>query len=146
MKKLLSALLVFFFLQTQSYARANQSSLNDAFMQMANEIAQGKMNSEQIVSKAKELVREAKAAGVTEEQFVSQLSEKMALNMSAEDVRKTVDELKANPSLVKVQEIAQSLEKVQNGDKVLMVLLTFALLSALWIGIFFLLTDPFFPL
>ncbi|MEY3900827.1 MAG: hypothetical protein RL189_133 [Pseudomonadota bacterium] len=145
MKKLFAALLVFFFLQTQNVARANPAGLDVSFAQMASEVTQGKLSSTEIVSKAKQAVSSARASGMTEEQFVAHLSKKLALNMSDEDVRQTVEDLRANHSPSKISELAESLRNTQKDDKVLMVLLTFALLSALWIGIFFILADPHFP-
>lgn len=145
MKKLFAALLVFFFLQTQNVARANPAGLDVSFAQMASEVTEGKLSSAEIISKAKQAVSSARASGMSEEQFVAHLSQKLALNMSDGDVRKTVEDLRADHSPSKISELAESLRKTQKDDKVLMVLLTFALLSALWIGIFFILADPHFP-
>lgn len=145
MKKIISALLVFFFLHTQSIARAQQGQMDLDFSRMATQITQGQLNSDEIIAQAHRAVADAKAAGVTEEEFVSKLSEKLALNMSAEDVRKTVEDMKADHSPSKISQLAESLKNNQKGDKFLMVLLTFALLTALWIGIFFILADPHYP-
>ncbi len=146
MKRFFSALLVLFFLQTQSYARANTHALNTEFNQLAHGIIDGQMNAESIVSHAKKIVSQARASGVSEEQFLGALSEKMSLNMSKEKIAASIEEMRSNPSEAKVEEIAKQLENNRSGDKVFMVLLTFALMSMLMIGIFFLLVDPNFPL
>jgi hypothetical protein len=70
----------------------------------------------------------------------------MSLNMSKEKIAASIEEMRSNPSEAKVEEIAKQLENNRSGDKVFMVLLTFALMSMLMIGIFFLLVDPNFPL
>ena len=145
LKKIIAALLVFFFVQTQSVARASQGSLNQSFNQMALEVSEGKLTAPEIIARARNIVSAAKESGITEQEFISSLSEKMALNMSQEDINASVDELRGQRSEAKIQEIAQSLENNQNGDKVFMVLLTFALLSVLWVGIFFLLAGPHYP-
>ncbi len=144
MKRLFSALLVLFFLQTQSYARANTPALKTDFNQLAHEIIEGQINAESIVAKARKIVVAARASGMSEEEFLNTLSEKMSLNMSKEQISSSVAELRAAPSETKVQQLAQQLEQNRSGDKVFMVLLTFALMSLLMVGIFFLLTDPFF--
>ncbi|MEN9808448.1 MAG: hypothetical protein RLZZ488_15 [Pseudomonadota bacterium] len=145
MKKLIAALLVFFFLQTQNVARANPAGLDVSFAQLASEVTQGKLSSAEIISKSKQVVGSARASGMTEEQFVAHLSKKLALNMSEEDVLKTVEDLRADHSPTKISELAESLRNTQKDDKVLMVLLTFALLTALMLGIFFILADPHYP-
>lgn len=149
MKKLIATLLVFLFLQVQSFARANPtgatSQLETSFSQMAAQVSQGSLKSQEIIDQAKQIVGEAKASGVSEHEFISVMSKKLSLNMSDSDVEKTIADLKANPSQAKIQDLAQQLEKAQSGDKFLMVLLTFAIMSAIMIGIFFLLADPNFP-
>lgn len=145
MKKIFSAFLMFLFLQTQTFAFASQPALETSFSKMASEITQGKMTGNEIIDNAQRIVSDAKSAGVTEKEFLSAMSKKMALNMSDEDVEKTIADLRAHPSTSKIQDIASALEKTNKEDKFLMVLLTFALLSALWIGIFFILADPHWP-
>jgi hypothetical protein len=145
LKRIISAILVFFFVQTQSVARASQGNLNQSFNQMAHEVSQGHLTASEIIAKAKNIVTAARESGITEQEFIASLSEKMALNMSQEDINASIDELRIYRSELKIQEIAQSLENNQNGDKVFMVLLTFALLSLLWVGIFFILAGPHYP-
>lgn len=145
MKKLLSMLLVLSIFQVQGWARASQGTLDTSFAQMASEISNGKLDKEGIVNRAKEIVVDAKASGMTEEEFISKMSQKMALNMSDADVAKTVSELKEKPSMAKIDELASQLSTVKSGDKFLMVLLTFAIMSALLIGFFFLIADPHYP-
>lgn len=112
---------------------------------MAHEVSQGHLTASEIIAKAKNIVTAARESGITEQEFIASLSEKMALNMSQEDINASIDELRIYRSELKIQEIAQSLENNQNGDKVFMVLLTFALLSLLWVGIFFILAGPHYP-
>jgi Ca2+-binding EF-hand superfamily protein len=136
---------MFLFLQTQTYALASTSALDNSFSKMASQITQGKMTSQNIIDEAHRMVGDAKKSGVTEKEFLTSMSKKLSLNMSEDDVEKTIADLRANPSSAKIQDLASALEKTQSDDKVLMVLLTFALLSALWIGIFFILAAPHWP-
>jgi hypothetical protein len=136
---------MFLFLQAQTSALASQSGLETSFSRMASEISQGKMTSQNIIDEAQRLVGDAKQSGVTEKEFLTTMSKKLSLNMSDEDVEKTIADLRERPSSAKINELAAALEKNQSEDKFLMVLLTFALLSALWIGIFFILADPHWP-
>ncbi|NBW81208.1 hypothetical protein EBR21_05585 [bacterium] len=145
MKKILSFLLVLAMFHVQGWARASQGTLDNSFAQMATDISNGKLDKESIVNRAMDIVGEAKASGVSEEEFIGKMSQKLALNMSDADVAKTVAELKEKPSTVKIDELASQLSTVKSGEKFLLVLLTFALLSALWIGIFFLIADPHYP-
>lgn len=150
MKKIVATLLVFLFVQVQSFARANPtgatSQLETSFSQMAAQVTQGSLKSQQIIDQAKQIVVEAKAAGISEQEFISVMSKKLSLNMSDADVEQTITDLKSNPTQAKIQDLAEQLEKAQSGDKFLMVLLTFALMSALMIGIFLLIADPNFSL
>ena len=108
MKKIIASLLVFFFVQTQSAARAGTFNMDTQFQQLAHDISTSQNNADQIIEKATKAVTEAKAAGVTEKEFLSTLSQKMALNMSAEEIQSSIDELKATHSPEKVRELALS--------------------------------------
>ncbi|MBM3383274.1 MAG: hypothetical protein FJY29_12690 [Betaproteobacteria bacterium] len=146
MKRIFSVLLVLFFLQTQSYARANTHGFKNDFNQLAHEIMDGQMKADEIVSKAKNLVSTARSSGVSETELLKTLSEKMSLNMSEEEIASSIADLRSNPSEIKVQQLAKQIEQNQTGDKVFMVLLTFALMSLLMVGIFFLIADPSYPI
>ena len=143
MKKIIASLLVFFFVQTQSAARAGTFNMDTQFQQLAHDISTSQNNADQILEKATKAVTEAKAAGVTEQEFLSTLSQKMALNMSAEEIQSSIDELKATHSPEKVRELAQNLAQNQTGDKFIQVLITFAILSLLMVGLFYLIAWPF---
>ena len=91
MKRIISALLVFFFVQTQSVARASQGNLNQSFNQMAHEVSQGHLTASEIIAKAKNIVTAARESGITEQEFIASLSEKMALNMSQEDINASIE-------------------------------------------------------
>ena len=143
MKKIIASLLVFFFVQTQSAARAGTFNMDNQFQQLAHDISTSQNNADQIIEKATKAVTEAKAAGVTEKEFLSTLSQKMALNMSAEEIQSSIDELKATHSPEKVRELAQNLAQNQTGDKFIQVLITFAILSLLMVGLFYLIAWPF---
>jgi hypothetical protein len=143
LKKIIASLLVFFFFQTQSAARAGTFNMNSQFHQLAHEISRTENSAEGILEKATQAVSDAKASGVTEQEFLSTLSEKMALNMSPEEIQSSIDELKATRSPEKVRELAQTLAQNQSGDKFIQVLITFALLSLLMIGLFYIIASPY---
>lgn len=68
---------------------------------------------------------------------MADLSEKMALNMTPEEVAKTVEELKTDHSPARISDIARSLEEQGQQQGFVMVLVTFVLLTALWLAIFY---------
>ncbi|MEY4065934.1 MAG: hypothetical protein RIR26_2142 [Pseudomonadota bacterium] len=117
--------------------------MNTQFHQLAHDISSTQLNADQIIAKATQAVTDAKSAGVSEQQFLSELSEKMSLNMSTEEIQSSIDELKATRSQEKVRELAQNLVQNQNGDKFIQVLITFALLSLLMIGLFYIIAAPY---
>ncbi|NBW81480.1 hypothetical protein EBR21_06970 [bacterium] len=86
MKKLISFLLVLALLQVQGWARASQGTLETSFARMASEISNGKLDKESIVNRAMDIVGEAEASGMSEEEFLRMMSEKLALNISDADV------------------------------------------------------------
>ncbi|MEY2987923.1 MAG: hypothetical protein RJB13_1444 [Pseudomonadota bacterium] len=142
MRKVIATLLTVLFFHTQAFARSQPSSLSADFNQLASEIVESSLTADQIIERSKEFVANAKSNGVTEQELLKKLSEKMSLQLSPEEIEQSIAELRSQPSELKLQALAQEIVEVQNGDKVFMVLLTFALLSMLWVGIFFILAGP----
>lgn len=143
MKKLIAALLVLFFIHGQSIARAGTFDLNSRFGELAIDVSNSKLSADELLEKSKAAVTEARNSGMTEEEFVAKLSEKMSLGLTQEEIRTSLEEIRSNPTQEKVQDIANKLTQKQNGDKFIQVLITFALLSLLWVGIFFILAAPY---
>ena len=79
MKKILSFLLVLAMVHVQGWARASQGTLDNSFAQMATDISNGKLDKESIVNRAMDIVGEAKASGVSEEEFIGKMSQKLAI-------------------------------------------------------------------
>lgn len=143
MKKLISALLVMLFVYTQSSARAGTFDFNSRFNEIAHEISSSRLNSDELIDKSKNTIIQAKESGMTEEDILSKLSEKMALGLTQDEIRDSLEDLRSNPSQQKIQDIANQLTQKQDGDKFIQVLITFALLSLLLIGLFWIIAAPY---
>ncbi|MEY3902204.1 MAG: hypothetical protein RL189_1510 [Pseudomonadota bacterium] len=138
MRKIIAALLIFFLVQNQSIARANTANLDNAFAQMVSEISQGKLSPDEIVGSATQAVRSAKAAGMSEEELVSYISKKLALNMSDEDVQKAIEDMRSDHSPAKISQLAESLRNTpKSTESIVLVIMVSFLLGVLWIGVVF---------
>jgi hypothetical protein len=139
MKKIVSLVVVFFFVSTQAFARSGSPVLNDGFMTLVEEISSGSMSSEEIVARSRAMVQEARNSGVSQEQFVSALSEKMALSLTPAEIASSLEDVKANHSEARIQELARTLEAQAGQQQFWPVLITFVVLSILWVAIFYML-------
>jgi hypothetical protein len=145
LNKIIALIVVSLLLPTQSFARAQQSQLNVNFNQLASEVMEQKLSADEILNRSRELVQNAKTQGLTEEELLSTLNNRLSLQLSPEEIQSSIADLRANPSEDKLQKIAQDIANNQTGDKVFMVLLTFALMSLLLVGFFFLIADTHYP-
>lgn len=144
-KKFVALMVTALLLPTQSFAREQQISLKSGFNQLASEVVEDGLTAHEIMERSKVLVLQAKANGLTEQELLKSLNDKLSLQLSPEEIESSVHDLRTNPSMEKLEKIAQDIVDNQNGDKVFMVLLTFALMSLLLVGFFFLIADTHYP-
>lgn len=146
LRKLVALVVVMLLLPTQSFAREQQFNLKLNFNHLASEVIESQLDANEILMRSKTLATQAKAQGLTENDLLNTLNDKLSLQLSPEEIEASIQDLRANPSEEKLQKIAQDIVDNQTGDKVFMVLLTFALMSLLLVGFFFLIADPHYPL
>ena len=144
-RKLVALVITVFLLPTQSFAREQQVSLKSGFNLLASEVIESGLSAREIMERSKLLAQQARDEGVSEDALLKTLNDKLALQLTPEEIERSVSDLRANPSEEKLEKIAQDIVDNQNGDKVFMVLLTFALMSLLLVGFFFLIADPHYP-
>ncbi len=144
-RKFVALIVTSLLLPTQSFAREQQVSLKSGFNQLASEVIENSLSASEIMDRSKELAVRAKASGLTEQELLKSLNDKLSLQLSPEEIESSIHDLRTNPSEEKLEKIAQEIVDNQNGDKVFMVLLTFALMSLLLVGFFFMIADPHYP-
>ncbi|MEY2988778.1 MAG: hypothetical protein RJB13_2299 [Pseudomonadota bacterium] len=144
-RKIVALVITALLLPTQSFAREQQVSLKSGFNALASEVIEDGLNAHEIMERSKQLAKQARAEGMNESSLLKSLNDKLSLQLSPEEIERSVRDLRTNPTEEKLEKIAQDIVDNQNGDKVFMVLLTFALMSLLLVGFFFLIADPHYP-
>ncbi|NBW81100.1 hypothetical protein EBR21_05035 [bacterium] len=140
MKRIFSFLLILCLVQTQAWARSKQDVFEPSFSNLVRTIANGGLNQDEIIEQAKKYADEIRDSGASEKEFVQFISEKLSLNMSEDEVSRTIDEARANPSIEKINSLAKQISEVKSGDKegaiFLIIIIPLVALLSFYIGFY----------
>jgi hypothetical protein len=140
LKKFISVFVIIAFTHSQTFAMEKNFEAQVELSDLIATVSNG-ASSDQIIEKAKNSALEAHNKGVSEQEFLKSVSDKMALELTDEEITESIADMRQDHSKDRLLELAGELENINSEEKVVAVLLTFVIASLLLVGVFFLLAD-----
>ena len=138
MKKFITCLTAFLFLSSQTFGASNNLKTTIDVADIVSTIS-ADQNTSDVYETVSSNVLEAIQSGTTEKEFIQSISDQMSLDLSQDEINETIEDMRADHSKERLMSLASDLTEQNEGQRVIGVLITFVIMSALLIGMFFLL-------
>lgn len=138
MKKFITCLTAFIFLSSQTFGNTKNLKTTIDVADIVSTLSSGQ-NTSDVYNTVSSHVMEAIQSGTTEKEFVQSISNQMSLDLSQDEINETIQDMRADHSKERLMNLASDITEQKDGQRVVGVLITFVIMSALLIGMFFLL-------
>jgi hypothetical protein len=132
-----------FFSFSQARAASSQVQITLAMNQMIEDLTKSNFGSDEIMQRAVITVQKAISEGATEKDFMAELSRRLSSVLSAQEFKNAIDEIKNDHSPEKIHSMATELQKTNDSQGFIAVLIMFAIYSLILYGVFLLLAKKF---
>jgi hypothetical protein len=138
MNKIFTVFTTLFFLSSQTFGSTHNLKTTINVADIVSSVS-ADMSSNEIYDTATETVMDAIKSGTTEKEFIESISDQMSLELTDGEIEETIEDMRADHSKGKLMALAQDLSEQSEDQRVIGVLITFVIMTALLLGLFFLL-------